>query len=308
LKSLKQFTSQFQLKIQGFLLSIFSQKIKISISGYISNPIVSIILPVYNAEKNLCETIKSILKQNVTNFELIIIDDSSSDNSVKIINTFAAFDSRIILKKLRVNSGGPAKPRNIGLKLAKGKYIAFCDSDDLWHPDKLKIQLNFLQAKNKFMIASELSIINEKDTYKFYLAKIDRVNNKKLSLIKIQIIKLKNLFYENLIANSSVLVLAEKIKPFSFNENTKFVAIEDYIMWLNLHTKYGDSIKLNYPLVAYRLSKNSISSNKLSMLKKRFLVYTLFKQQNHKVYLYMSGYIFLSTMKLFTNFFKKRHY
>ncbi len=158
------------------------------------------------------------------------------------------------------------------------------------------------------MIASELSIINEKDTYKFYLAKIDRVNNKKLSLIKIQIIKLKNLFYENLIANSSVLVLAEKIKPFSFNENTKFVAIEDYIMWLNLHTKYGDSIKLNYPLVAYRLSKNSISSNKLSMLKKRFLVYTLFKQQNHKVYLYMSGYIFLSTMKLFTNFFKKRHY
>ena len=106
-------------------------------------PLVSIITPVYNSEEFLEETILSVLDQTYENWELILIDDCSKDDSYKIIDKYLRKDKRIKYLKNKKNSG-PAITRNNGINISKGKYIAFLDSDDLWYKDKLKNQINFM--------------------------------------------------------------------------------------------------------------------------------------------------------------------
>src|SRR5690606_15080945 len=110
-------------------------------------PLISIITPVYNSEKFLEAAILSVQNQTYSNWELILVDDASTDNSESIAREFFTEDSRIIYEKLPVN-GGPAVSRNRAIELAKGQYIAFLDSDDFWAPDKLEIQLEFMQKNN----------------------------------------------------------------------------------------------------------------------------------------------------------------
>ena len=110
--------------------------------------LVSIVTPVYNAERFLKETIISIREQSYKNWELLLIDDCSNDNSSKIIKEFQKIDSRIRYIKLEKNSGASVS-RNIGIKNAKGRFIAFADSDDLWEPKKLEIQINYM-LKHKY--------------------------------------------------------------------------------------------------------------------------------------------------------------
>jgi glycosyltransferase involved in cell wall biosynthesis len=96
-------------------------------------------MPCYNSEKYISEAIKSVLNQSYTNFELIVIDDASQDKTIEVIDEFLKLDSRISLYKSKQNFGMPSGPRNRGVKLAKFDWIAFIDSDDVWHPDKLKL-------------------------------------------------------------------------------------------------------------------------------------------------------------------------
>lgn len=106
-------------------------------------PLVSVIIPTYNSEKFISKTIKSVLHQTYTDWELIIVDDCSNDQTRSILEKFEIKDSRIRLIFLESNSGGPAHPKNIGIKNAKGEYISFLDHDDEWFPDKLAKQVNF---------------------------------------------------------------------------------------------------------------------------------------------------------------------
>lgn len=100
-------------------------------------PVVSVLIPAYNAEKYLSETIQSVLEQTFTDYEIVIIDDGSRDGTERVVRSFS--DPRI--RFFRKENGGPASARNVGLKMAQGKWIAFLDSDDLWLPEKLDIQI-----------------------------------------------------------------------------------------------------------------------------------------------------------------------
>src|SRR5699024_7716859 len=112
-----------------------------------TNPLISVITPAYNAEKFIHETIESVLAQTYTNWEMIIVDDCSSDKTADIVKSYEQEDSRIKLFQLEQNSGS-AVARNTAMRNAGGKYIAFLDSDNLWYPEKLDKQLHFMQEKN----------------------------------------------------------------------------------------------------------------------------------------------------------------
>lgn len=109
---------------------------------------ISIITPCYNAGKFLPETIDSVLNQTFRDWELLIIDDCSSDNSRQIVEEYALKDSRIRYFRTDTPSGSPSYPRNIGIENSNGEYIAFLDADDIWLPDKLDDQIKFMYSNN----------------------------------------------------------------------------------------------------------------------------------------------------------------
>src|SRR5699024_268404 len=125
-----------------------------------NKPEVSVITPVYNAEKFLTETIKSVLNQTYESFEYLLIDDCSTDNSGSIVKELAKNDSRVKYIKLPENSGA-AVARNKGIEKAKGRFIAFVDSDDKWYPEKLEIQLNFMATDNRAFTYTSYEHISE---------------------------------------------------------------------------------------------------------------------------------------------------
>ena len=123
-------------------------------------PTVSIITPCYNSEKFISETIVSIQKQTLKDWELVITDDCSTDSSVDIIKSFISTDNRINLYCLDTNMG-PGAARNNSINKSKGRYIAFCDSDDQWKPLKLEMQVEFMKTHKLAFTYSSYEIINE---------------------------------------------------------------------------------------------------------------------------------------------------
>ena len=109
-------------------------------------PLISVIMPAYNSEYTIERAIESVLAQTYTRFELLVIDDYSTDNTVKLVDSFMKQDSRVILLKNTQNLG-VAATRNLGCRKAKGEYLAFLDSDDVWFEDKLQKQIHFMQEK-----------------------------------------------------------------------------------------------------------------------------------------------------------------
>ena len=121
---------------------------------------VSIIMPVYNSEKYLAQAIDSIQNQTFTNWELIIIDDASSDSSAEIIQYYAKSEQRIIPIYLSKNVGA-AQARNIGISHVTSRYLTFLDSDDIWKPEKLKIQISFMQEHSYAFTYTSYDLISE---------------------------------------------------------------------------------------------------------------------------------------------------
>jgi teichuronic acid biosynthesis glycosyltransferase TuaG len=112
-----------------------------------NSPLVSIVTPSYNSERFIVQTIESVLAQTYQRWEMIIVDDRSTDESYKIVLGYAAKDNRIKVYGMERNSGA-ATCRNKAIELSRGEYVAFIDSDDLWLPDKLEKQLNFMLEKD----------------------------------------------------------------------------------------------------------------------------------------------------------------
>jgi glycosyltransferase involved in cell wall biosynthesis len=123
--------------------------------------LVSIITPSYNCAAFISETIEAIQAQTYTDWELLITDDCSTDNSIEIINRYADNDPRIILIRLKQNSGAGVA-RNHAIDCAKGQYIAFCDSDDRWFPEKLEKQISLMKSKGIALCYSSYMTCNEK--------------------------------------------------------------------------------------------------------------------------------------------------
>ena len=125
--------------------------------------LVSIITPCFNSEKFLDECISSVINQTYQNWEMLIVDDNSSDNSSILIKSYSKHDDRIKPILLKDNVG-PAMARNTAISISKGKYLAFLDSDDIWLPEKLKLQINFMKKNNYSFVFSSYSVITPNET------------------------------------------------------------------------------------------------------------------------------------------------
>jgi len=221
-------------------------------------PLVSIVVPAYNSGRYLTETIDSVINQTYKNWELLIVDDGSSDDTLSIAAKFASRDPRVKVFPSESNWGGPAKPRNFGIRQAKGDYIAFLDSDDLWLPGKLQKQIDFLE-KNK-------------DIFWLYSKFIIKKNGRHL---KLEPVKPKSgyIFHDLLISFNLVPILTVVIRNkkeanrYFFDEEKKFVAVEDYGMWMDIAKDEKISF-IDEPLAIYRVHSNGISSGAYLNFKK----------------------------------------
>lgn len=209
---------------------------------------ISIIMPVYNAEKTIARAIKSVISQTYNDLELIITDDNSTDNSKSIIEKHIELDSRITI--LTNNNGkGAFSARNNSIKYASGDYISFLDSDDSWHPKKLELQIEAMNKNNCF--ASHSS---------YY--RVDKFGNK-VSLVKPkENVTYKDMLTHNHIGNLTGIYNAKVLGKF-YQKN---MGHEDYEMWLRI-LKKTDSIGVLEPLASYTVSAKSLSSNKFKAAK-----------------------------------------
>lgn len=217
---------------------------------------VSVVIPTYNAESCIEKTIESILGQRYINLEVILVDDCSNDDTWKIISSLSAKNKNIHCIRLDKNSGGPARPRNIGIKNAKSNLIAFCDADDLWHPIKLKSQLNILHRKKVNLVSTQIIEFHQNDILQSvfqseYLKSVSEIGY-------------YTTFLKNRIATSSVLCKkVDVIEVGGFDEAKSLIAVEDYDLWLRLlELPNYRAIKMHGKLVGYRISGESLSAGK----------------------------------------------
>ena len=209
--------------------------------------LVSIITPAYNAAVYIAETIESVLAQTYTNWEMLIVNDCSKDNTAEIVESYAAKDKRIKLINLKQNSGAAAA-RNTAIQNAKGRYIAFLDSDDLWKKEKLQKQIEFMQ----------------KTGYAFTFTSYEHFKEAKENIqSKIQIPKslnYKQALKGNKIGCLTVMLDRKQIQNIHFTNDKH----EDYILWLNILKQGITAYGIQESLALYRTGNSkSISSNKL---------------------------------------------
>jgi len=215
---------------------------------------VSVIVPTFNRRHLLKETMESILNQTFKDFELIIVDNYSTDNTEKLIRSYN--DKRIRYFKNQ-NKGIVAVNRNFGIKKAKGELIAFCDDDDLWMPYKLEKQVAEFEKDDQVALVCTNGIaFNETGetglTIKSHLRESD--------------FTFKSLIFSNHICNSSVIVRKSVINDVGMlDEDSKIFGAEDYYLWVQLAKKY--SIKyINLPLIKYRTHPGAYRRNEIESL------------------------------------------
>jgi glycosyltransferase involved in cell wall biosynthesis len=258
---------------------------------------VSVIMPAYNASAYITDSIKSVLAQSITDFELIIIDDCSTDKTMQICEQFSEVDKRIVVLKTTKNFGCPGGPRNLGIKYARSKWIAFLDSDDIWHPDKLRLQIGLSNIYNAKFCSSEIVRYADGNTPQF------KTDYPKPEVRKISF--LSQLFnYQT--PTSSVIVCSKTIKEHLFQDGVEFKAREDIDCWLRIHRSIRTSIKICYPLVGYRLNPNQISRSKLKMISKTYYCFSRTRAFRRKVFglfpaILTLSHFMTSTYKRFRN-------
>ena len=218
-------------------------------------PEVSIITPCFNSSKFLKETIQSVMAQTFTNWEWLITDDCSADDSVEIIQEIN--DSRIILT-LSEKNGGAGHARNLSLEKATGKYITFLDADDFWEPNFLEEMVSFMKKEQ-----SELAYSN--------YARCDENLNPTIADFQAD----KDVTFDNLLKTCRLSLLSsmydsERVGKEYFPSGSKR---EDHVMWLNLLKKIPVGKPLNKTMAKYRMHASSISRKKTNIMKDQYLVY-----------------------------------
>ena len=212
------------------------------------NPQISVIMSVYNGAEYLQECIQSILNQSFRNFEFIVINDCSTDTSPTIINECARKDSRIVIIDNKVNIG-LTKSLNVGLKIAKGKYIARIDSDDIALPERLQTQYDFLEKnKDLFLVGSGSYTIDTNGNIRTrikVLTDTEDIKNK--------------LAIQNCISHPTIMFRNE-----GFVYREKFVYSQDYDFYLTLLSNNKKISNIFEPLIKYRINPNAISWSKKS--------------------------------------------
>jgi hypothetical protein len=219
-------------------------------------PIASIITPSYNSSQFISESIRSVLSQTFSDWEMIIVDDCSTDHSVEVIQSFVEQDSRIKLIELSENSGA-AVARNRAIEAAQGRYIAFLDSDDLWLADKLEKQLAFMHANNYPFTYAAYDKIDEKGQVFGHIGVPDKVAYS--DLLKTCSIGCLTAVYDTACFGKVAMPLIRKR--------------QDLGLWLKLLKKTDYAYGLNETLAQYRVRTDSISANKADVAKFTWRLY-----------------------------------
>lgn len=211
---------------------------------------VAVVIPVYNASQTIDNAIFSVLAQTGSDIECIVVDDFSTDASSEKIKRIASYDERVKYHRMPVNSGSPAGPRNMGIKLASHRYIAFLDADDEWLPGKLAKQIDFMLKANASLSCTGYQVVNEAGEQIGLFQPLYKTTY-------------ESLLRHNTVGCSTVIVDSEKIGNFEF----PVCGHEDYALWLELARRGFDIVGLKEELSVYRVAAGSVSSNKLKVLR-----------------------------------------
>ena len=224
----------------------------------VNNNNITVIMPTYNAEKTVKEAVNSVIAQTVKNWELIVIDDGSTDNTINILTELAKSDSRICFLKNEKNCG-VSYTRNRAVALAKGEWIAFLDSDDIWQRKKLEKQLELAENHPEMVVCyTASSFIDEGgNPFEYVMEAVEELDY-------------KTLLHKNLMSCSSVMIRSSVMKEIKMPNDKMH---EDYFTWLTVLKKHKIAYGVNEPLLVYRLCANSKSSNRLKAAKMLFNSY-----------------------------------
>lgn len=220
-------------------------------------PLVSVIMPAYNAEKFIQTAIESVCAQTLNDWELIVVDDGSIDRTFEIAQQIANRDHRIFVYKNPHSIGLPSAPRNYGVNLAKGRFITFLDSDDFWLPNKLKNQLPFFDFEDTAIVFSNYEKVDERGT-----------RNGRL-VIAPKLTTYRSLLLGNIIGNLTGMYDSQKVGKITIMD----IHHEDYAMWLSILKKGFVARNTNTVEAIYRISDHAITSNKLQILSWQWKIY-----------------------------------
>ena len=221
------------------------------------NDLVSIITPLYNGERFVSATIESVLAQTYPHWEMIIINDGSTDHSAEIVQSYVDRDNRI--KLYTQSNAGPAAARNNGIRRAVGRYIAMLDSDDLWDTGYLQSQVDFMQSKDASVACAAYRFISEegKEILTPYVPN--------------PIIPVKQMRITNRVGCLTGIYDTTKLGKHFFKEELKSLR-EDYAFWLELAEEAGE-IHGNQSVIASYRVWNSLTGNKFKLIKAQFRYY-----------------------------------
>jgi len=237
--------------------------------------LVTVVIPFFNAHSTIGRTLKSIFSQaglTEGSIEVIVVDDCST---IPLGRNISIINSALRIITLPVNKGA-AYARNKGIEEAKGRFVAFCDSDDYWQPNKLSIQLDFMMKNDSYFTYT---------SYYKYFATIDR---------KVLVEAPVRQSYDDLIRSCSIGCSTVVIDREKLNEELKMPNIrrrQDYATWLYLTKKYGPALGLKEPFTFYTISKGSISRNKLVAARQHYQVLASFETNTLKRLFYFSFYL-----------------
>lgn len=233
--------------------------------------LVSVIMPTYNSSRHLAGSIESVLAQTHSNLELLITDDCSTDDTRSILEQFARQDPRVKVELLTQNSG-PSISRNRSIERAQGRYIAFCDSDDRWFPEKLEKQIRHMEEHSSALCSSSYLICDEDDQVTGVCISPDHLT---LDMMK----------RDNKIGCLTAIYDVQRLGHKFFMPSIR--KRQDWALFLSILKECGECYCLTEPLAYYRHRKGSVSSHKLSLIKYNVKVYeTVFGYSRLKAYLY----------------------
>ena len=215
-----------------------------------TRPLVSIVMPAYNSEKFIHVAIESVINQTYTNWELLVVNDNSTDSTKIIVEELSIKDSRIKLINRNVNSGKPSGAKNSALDFVRGEYIAFLDSDDMWIDKKLELQISFM-IKNKNYVLTYTGgywINSAGHVIKRFLPKYSDGDN------------LKNMLGRYEINNQSVVVRTNIFKDVVNKFNETITIGEDYNAFMHILAKYKIASIKQY-LIKYRIHNSGITKS-----------------------------------------------
>ena len=214
-------------------------------------------MPACNAENYIKEAIDSVIAQTYKNWELLVIDDGSTDRTIDIVKDYCEKDKRIILLYNIHHIGMPSAPRNLGIQIAQGRFIAFLDSDDIWVITKLEEQLPLFNNIKTAIVFSNYE-------------KVDEQGQRNRRVVRVpQYVDYEELLKSNVICNLTGIYDRNKVGKVLYQN----IHHEDYALWLTILKKGFIAQNTNTITGFYRISNNSVSSNKLRLLSWQWYIY-----------------------------------